>query len=75
MVIQRRRIQLLPILLSVYKGKQIHHPAVSFYRGKSITLQTAVPLLIQADDEPADYTPLSIRVLPAALAVITGSKR
>jgi diacylglycerol kinase (ATP) len=67
------RIQLLPIMLSVYKGKHIHHPAVSFYRGQSISLRTEKPLLLQADGEPAGYTPLSLKVMPAALAVIAGT--
>ncbi|NOU73272.1 YegS/Rv2252/BmrU family lipid kinase [Paenibacillus sp. LMG 31458] len=73
-VIQSRgRYQLLPILFTVYQGKHIHHPAVSFYKGTSISLRTQIPLLVQADGEFAGSTPLQIEIVPSALTVIGSS--
>jgi diacylglycerol kinase (ATP) len=62
-VIQSRgRFRLLPILFTVYQGKHIHHPAVSFYKGTSISLRTQIPLLVQADGEFAGSTPSKSRL-------------
>lgn len=73
-VIQSRgRFRLLPILFTVYQGKHIHHPAVSFYKGTSISLRTQIPLLVQADGEFAGSTPLQIEIVPSALTVIGSS--
>ncbi|MDR6555378.1 diacylglycerol kinase family lipid kinase [Paenibacillus qinlingensis] len=70
-VIQSKgRIRLLPVLFTVYQGKHTKHPAVSFYKGKSISIQTEKPLLVQADGEFAGSTPLQIELLPAAITVI-----
>ncbi|MEW9700034.1 diacylglycerol kinase family protein [Paenibacillus sp. SI8] len=64
------RFRLLPILFTVFQGKHTGHPAVSFYKGTSIQLRTDHPLLIQADGEFAQSTPLDIEIVPAALSVI-----
>ncbi|MBD0381777.1 diacylglycerol/lipid kinase family protein [Paenibacillus sedimenti] len=70
-VIQSRgRIRLLPILFTVYQGKHTQHPSVSFFKGTSIRLRTEHPLLIQADGEFTDSTPLHVDIVPAALTVI-----
>ncbi|OAS17648.1 diacylglycerol/lipid kinase family protein [Paenibacillus oryzisoli] len=70
-VIQSKsRLRLLPVLFTVYQGKHTQHPAVSFYKGKSISIQTEHPLLVQADGEFAGSTPLQIELIPAAITVI-----
>ncbi|CAN7558876.1 diacylglycerol/lipid kinase family protein [Paenibacillus sp. LjRoot56] len=70
-VIQSKsRLRLLPVLFTVYQGKHTEHPAVTFYKGKSISIRTEKPLLVQADGEFAGSTPLQIELLPAAITVI-----
>ncbi|KRE98918.1 hypothetical protein ASG89_28560 [Paenibacillus sp. Soil766] len=70
-VIQSKsRFRLLPVLFTVYQGKHTEHPAVSFYKGKSISIRTEKPLLVQADGEFAGSTPLQIELIPAAITVI-----
>lgn len=70
-VIQSKsRLRLLPVLFTVYQGKHTQHPAVSFYKGKSISIRTEKPLLVQADGEFAGSTPLQIELIPAAITVI-----
>ncbi|WP_205516187.1 diacylglycerol kinase family protein [Paenibacillus sp. SYP-B3998] len=70
-VIQSRgRFRLLPILFTVYQGKHTEHSAVSFFRGKKLSLHTEHPLMIQADGEFANSTPLHIEILPSAITVI-----
>ncbi|MBP1967388.1 diacylglycerol/lipid kinase family protein [Paenibacillus aceris] len=70
-VIQSRgRFRLLPILFTVYQGNHIRHPAVSFYKGTSISLRSQTPLLIQADGEYAGATPLQIVLAPSVITVI-----
>ncbi|OCT15700.1 hypothetical protein A8709_12830 [Paenibacillus pectinilyticus] len=70
-VIQSKgRFRLLPVLFTVYQGKHTKHPAVSFYKGKNISIRTEKPLLVQADGEYAGSTPLHIELIPAALSVI-----
>jgi diacylglycerol kinase (ATP) len=70
-IIQSRgRFRLLPVLFTVYQGKHTNHPAVSFYKGTSISLRTQIPLLIQADGEYAGATPLQITLEPASITVI-----
>ncbi|SDN53744.1 lipid kinase, YegS/Rv2252/BmrU family [Paenibacillus sp. yr247] len=70
-VIQSRgRFRLLPILFTVYQGKHTKHPAVSFYKGTSISLRTQTSLLVQADGEFAGSTPLQIEIVPSAITVI-----
>jgi diacylglycerol kinase (ATP) len=64
------RIRLLPVLFTVYQGKHTEHPAVSFYRGKSISIRTEKPLLVQADGEFAGSTPIQIELIPAGISVI-----
>ncbi|NOV04162.1 diacylglycerol/lipid kinase family protein [Paenibacillus planticolens] len=70
-VIQSKgRFRLLPILFTVYQGKHTRHPAVTFYKGTSVSLRTEIPLLIHADGEFAGATPLHIELAPAAITVI-----
>lgn len=66
----KSRFRLLPVLFTVYQGKHTQHPAVSFYKGKYISIRTEKPLLVQADGEFAGSTPLQIELIPAVISVI-----
>lgn len=66
----KRRWTLITAFLSIYSGKHIHHPAVSFYQGKQIQISADRPLLVQADGEIDRSFPLAISILPGVLTVI-----
>jgi diacylglycerol kinase (ATP) len=69
----KRRWTLITALLSVYSGKHVHHPAVSFYEGKHIQISADRPLLVQVDGEMDCAFPLAISILPGILTVIKPS--
>ncbi len=64
------RLRLLPLMLSVYKGMHIHHPAVTMYRGKHIEVSSTGPLMMQADGEQAGITPLNATIIAGAIQII-----
>lgn len=62
--------EMLRILPALSAGKRIEHPAVSQYRARSLRLDApAAPAT--ADGEPAGRLPLTARIDPAALTVLT----
>lgn len=64
------RLELLKTLPGVYKGRHINHPAVSFYRCRSVRVETTTPLPKMFDGDLMGYTPLEAFVEPQALRVI-----
>ncbi len=56
--------------LSLLARQHLHDPEVTYYRAREITVQTARPLLVQADGDPVGSTPLTFRVVPRALRVL-----
>ncbi|QGQ98317.1 diacylglycerol kinase family lipid kinase [Paenibacillus psychroresistens] len=66
------RWKVLSILFSVYSGKHVNHPAVTFYKGRSISIRSAAPLLLQADGEAAGETPVQLKIVPRGISIIAG---
>jgi len=56
--------------LSLLARQHLRDPQVTYYRAQEITVQTARPLLVQADGDPVGSTPLTFRVMPKALHVL-----
>lgn len=54
----------------VYSGKHLNHPKVSFYRSKSIEIESAEPMLKVFDGNIQGQTPLKTHVMPKQLSVI-----
>lgn len=67
-----RRWNLLSIMFSVYAGKHTSHPAVTFYQGRSVSIRSEVPLLLQADGEPAGTSPIKLDIVPSGISIIAG---
>ncbi|MEX2462484.1 MAG: diacylglycerol kinase family protein [Paenibacillaceae bacterium] len=65
------RWKVLSIMFSVYTGKHITHPAVTFYKGRSIGVRSKSPLLLQADGETAGTTPIQLNIVPAGISIVT----
>ncbi|WP_328391763.1 diacylglycerol/lipid kinase family protein [Nocardia sp. NBC_00416] len=63
-------LELLRILPALSAGKRIEHPAVSQYRVESLRL-SAPGAPATADGEPAGQLPLTARIAPRALTVLT----
>ncbi len=61
-----RALKLLPI---VQKGQHQNLPEVTFYRAKSISIQSRSPVNIQMDGETTSATSFQAEMLPAALLV------
>ncbi|RJO69844.1 hypothetical protein D5S18_28525 [Nocardia panacis] len=64
------RLEMLRLLPALAAGKRLDHPRVEQYRAASITL-SAPGAPATADGEPAGMLPLTIRVAPGALSVLT----
>ena len=61
-----RALKLLPI---VRKGEHQGIPEITFYRAKSVAIQSRNPVNIQMDGETTSATSYHIEILPAALLV------
>lgn len=62
-------IRLLP---GIYRGAHVGHPKVEFVRARSVQFDGTDGTLVHLDGEPFGAIPLSVELLPAALAVAVG---
>lgn len=64
------RADLLRILPKVYSGRHVGHPKVEFYRGRTVKIAYARPLVKMVDGNIYGETPLEAEIVPGALAVL-----
>ena len=64
------RLQLLRFFPTVFSGKHIRLPQVTYMQGKSVRVQTDRPIPIHGNGEILGTTPCEINIRPAALQVI-----
>lgn len=64
------RLEILKVLPSVISGSHTGHPHVAILKARRISIQSPVPLTIQADGEILGALPLTIEMQPRALAVL-----
>ena len=64
------RLQMLRYAWAIRRGRHERLPDVRSFRAKTIRIESDVPVPIQIDGDPAEFTPVEIRVLPAELTVI-----
>ncbi len=57
-------------VLGVITGLHVHDPRHSFYRGRTIRIETEGPMAVHVDGEPFSTTPLECVVVPRALSVL-----
>lgn len=57
-------------LPKAYKGNHVGHPAITFYRGKKVSIKTERPLRKLFDGNVYGQSPLEAEILPQALSVI-----
>lgn len=69
------KLFLAAVLPTAYFGKHTLFRWVHLHKGKSIHLQTSVPMPVHVDGESCQYqTSISLRCLPARLKVIVGNR-
>ena len=65
------KLELLLQVPRVYRGTHLTHPKVDVYRSRTVRVETAQRLLLQADGEYVGEAPAAFRLLPGALTVRT----
>jgi YegS/Rv2252/BmrU family lipid kinase len=61
----------LATLPKVFRGRHVAHPAVAVRRARELVIDADRPFTLYADGDPIGETPVTIRVVPAALRVLT----
>ncbi len=61
----------LATLPRAFKGTHVQHPAVRVLRGSELHVDADRPFTVYADGDPIASTPVTIRVVPHALRVLT----
>ena len=65
------KLELLLQVPRVYRGTHLTHPKVDVYRSRTVRVESAQRLILQADGEYVGEAPAAFRLLPGALTVRT----
>ena len=68
------RLEFLTLFPHVYKGTHIGLDVVRSLRGRNVTVRSAAngkPVLVDVDGETPGYLPLSARIFPGALQLVS----
>jgi len=64
------RWTILRMLVKIFWGGHVSHPAVNIHRTKSLTIETDPPVRLYADGEPVCSTPTTIEIVERGLTVL-----
>ncbi len=64
-------LTVLRLLVTLFWGGHVSHPAVSIHRTRAITFKAETPLLLYADGEPMCETPVTIETIKEGLVVMS----
>ena len=64
-------LTVLRLMVTLFWGGHVSHPAVSMHQTRSLTIETDTPILLYADGEPMCETPATIEIIKGGLAVIS----
>ena len=64
---KRRFLMVLP---KVFKGTHVHEPAYRMVRAREVRVDADRPFVLYADGDPIGETPVTIRIVPAAIEVL-----
>ena len=64
-------LTVLRLLVTLFWGGHVSHPAVSMHQTRSLTIETDTPLLLYADGEPMCETPATIEIIKEGLVVMS----
>ena len=63
-------LTVLRLMVTLFWGGHVSHPAVSMHQTRTLTIETDPPILLYADGEPMCETPATIEIIKHGLAVI-----
>ena len=63
-------LTVLRLLVTLFWGGHVGHPAVSIHQTRTLTIETDTPMLLYADGEPMCETPATIEIIEDGLAVM-----
>ncbi len=64
-------VTVLRLLVTLFWGGHVKHPAVSMHQTQTLKIETDTPMLLYADGEPMCETPATIEIIKDGLTVIT----
>jgi diacylglycerol kinase (ATP) len=64
------KLELIREIPGVYKGKHVGHPKFTHLTAKCIEIKTSEPAMVQLDGELVGHSPVTFRVLPAAVSLV-----
>ncbi len=68
-------LTVLRLLVTLFWGGHVSHPAVSIHRSPTLTIESETPLLLYADGEPMCETPVTIETIKDGLIVMAPRER
>ena len=63
-------LTVLRLMVTLFWGGHVSHPAVSMHQTRTLTVETDTPLLLYADGEPMCETPVTIEIIKEGLVVM-----
>ena len=63
-------LTVLRLLVTLFWGGHVSHPAVSMHQTRTLTIETDTPMLLYADGEPMCETPATIEIIEEGLTVM-----
>ena len=66
-------LTVLRLLVTLFWGGHVSHPAVSMHQTRTLTIETDPPMLLYADGEPMCETPVTIEIIKEGLTVMAPS--
>ena len=62
-------VTVLRLLVTLFWGGHVGHPAVSMHQTRTLKIETDIPMLLYADGEPMCETPATIEIIKAGVTV------
>ena len=66
-------LTVLRLMVTLFWGGHVSHPAVSMHQTRTLTIETDTPMLLYADGEPMCETPATIEIIKEGLVVMAPS--
>ena len=64
-------LTVLRLMVTLFWGGHVSHPAVSMHQTRTLTIETDAPMLLYADGEPMCETPATIEIIKDGLVVMS----
>lgn len=64
-------LTVLRLMVTLFWGGHVSHPAVSMHQTRTLTIETDTPMLLYADGEPMCETPATIEIIKDGLLVMS----